>query len=418
MDSRGRWPPGGSPGIAGALLAWVTRGRIGRWPLALVCFVLGFAFTALQDVGDWVTYSDHSLAQLGVYVGKGIGFDVVYAAGCFGFAMLFGPALMRSMQRFTTRIQVTWLPPAAGVTGAAVARGLRCGRSGGLERGASSIGVDACLADHLPAQAPRTATGASAVREGRHPTCWTRAGRRLRSHSAPVTSSQSAAFGRAQHYVAATVHRERGAGAIERTILAASTSFVGKLTDFGGRNLVAALQAPVGGQRIGLRSDQPDRLRDPRAARPAGIRVGARTIDWLAHQQDRDGGFNFGTRGGQSDVDDTGAVLEALAGTNEQRDDQRAPYGSSVSSRTATAGFGMQPGAAFKRTIDRLCVVWAWSPPCVFPWQVHRHGAPSPLAYLRSLIQPDGAVDYARGNAQTPVWVTAEAQMALSGSTL
>ncbi len=60
--------------------------------------MLGFAFTALQDVGDWVTYSDHSLAQLGVYVGKGIGFDLVYAAGCFGFAMLFGPALIRTLQ--------------------------------------------------------------------------------------------------------------------------------------------------------------------------------------------------------------------------------------------------------------------------------------------------------------------------------
>ncbi len=32
-------------------------------------------------------------------------------------------------------------------------------------------------------------------------------------------------------------------------------------------------------------------------------------IAWLVRQQDRDGGFNFATRGGASDVDDTGAVL-------------------------------------------------------------------------------------------------------------
>ena len=75
--------------------------------------MLGFAFTALQDFGDWVTYSDHSLVQLGVFVGKGIGFDLVYAVGCFGFAMLFGPALIRTLNRFRTRIQVTWLAPAA-----------------------------------------------------------------------------------------------------------------------------------------------------------------------------------------------------------------------------------------------------------------------------------------------------------------
>ncbi len=100
---QGPWTPWqmagwGITGIAGALLARVTRGHIGRLPLALVSFVLGFAFTALQDVGDWVTYSDHSLAQLGIYVGKGVGFDLVHAAGCFGFAMLFGPALIRTLQ--------------------------------------------------------------------------------------------------------------------------------------------------------------------------------------------------------------------------------------------------------------------------------------------------------------------------------
>ena len=66
---QGPWTPWqmagwGITGLAGALLAWLTRGRIGRLPLALVSFVLGFAFTALQDFGDWVTYSDHSWAQL------------------------------------------------------------------------------------------------------------------------------------------------------------------------------------------------------------------------------------------------------------------------------------------------------------------------------------------------------------------
>ena len=121
--------------------------------------MLGFAFTALQDVGDWVTYSDHSLAQLGVYVGKGIGFDLVYAVGCFGFAMLFGPALIRTLKRFRTRIQVTWLPPAAGVTAAVVLAAVIVGRGGGFERGTSGFGVDACLADHVPDQGPKPRWG-------------------------------------------------------------------------------------------------------------------------------------------------------------------------------------------------------------------------------------------------------------------
>ena len=110
---QGPWTPWqmagwGATGVIGAGLAVVTHHRIGRWPLAIVCAVVGFGFTALQDVGDWVTYSDHSLAQLGIYVGKGIGFDFVHAAGCLVFALAFGPALINSLTRFRTRLNVTW----------------------------------------------------------------------------------------------------------------------------------------------------------------------------------------------------------------------------------------------------------------------------------------------------------------------
>ena len=110
---QGPWTPWqmaawGATGVIGAGLAVLTGRRIGRWPLAIVCGVVGFAFTALQDVGDWVTYSDHSLGQLGVYVGKGIGFDFVHAAGCVVFALAFGPALIRSIPGSATRLNVTW----------------------------------------------------------------------------------------------------------------------------------------------------------------------------------------------------------------------------------------------------------------------------------------------------------------------
>jgi len=51
------------------------------------------------------------------------------------------------------------------------------------------------------------------------------------------------------------------------------------------------------------------------------------------------------------------------------------------------------------------------------PGAVRGHGR-SPLDYLRSLTSPDGHVRYARGSDQTPVWVTAQALMALSGKAL
>ena len=102
----------GATGVLGAGLARTGLSRGGRWGLAIACCAAGFAFTAFQDVGDWVTFSDHSWAQLGVYVGQGLGFDAIHAAGCLAFALAFGPALTRSIQRFARRLEVTWLPAA------------------------------------------------------------------------------------------------------------------------------------------------------------------------------------------------------------------------------------------------------------------------------------------------------------------
>src|SRR5206468_7151833 len=117
---QGPWTPWqmagwGAAGLIGAALAVLSRRRLNRWTLALVCTVVGFGFTVLQDVGDWVTYSGHSLSALGVYVGQGLGFDAVRAAGCLVFALAFGPALARSVARFATRIDVTWLAPGPAV---------------------------------------------------------------------------------------------------------------------------------------------------------------------------------------------------------------------------------------------------------------------------------------------------------------
>src|SRR5437764_13358183 len=73
---QGPWTPWqmaawGATGVLGAGLAWAvtaSRGRrlwaggvrspvpLGRWPLAVFCCAAGFAFTVVQDVGDWGTY--------------------------------------------------------------------------------------------------------------------------------------------------------------------------------------------------------------------------------------------------------------------------------------------------------------------------------------------------------------------------
>jgi energy-coupling factor transport system substrate-specific component len=412
---QGPWTPWqmagwGATGIAGALLARLTRRRISRLPLAAASFVLGFAFTALQDVGDWVNYSDHSLAQLGFYVGKGIGFDLVHAAGCFGFALLFGPALIRTLTRFRTRIQVTWLPRASGTTVAALMA---------VTIAASAVGSAPSRASAAPAHGSPVAYLERAQNpDGGFGSAPGQASDLMDSAWATSAlfggAAQGGAFGRAERYLATTVSRERGAGAIERTVLAAGL-LPYKLTDFGGRNLIAPLKRLI--RPDGSVQDQTNLTAFwiLAALQAGGIAVPQRTLGWLARQQNRDGGFDYATRGGRSDIDDTGAVLEALAGTDEEPTIRRAIH-FIREHQNRDGGYGVQPGdpSNAQSTSFAICGLATF----LLPFQWARRGRPSPLAYLRSLIQPDGAVDYSRGNSQSPVWVTAEAEIALTDHTL
>jgi energy-coupling factor transport system substrate-specific component len=415
---QGPWTPWqmagwGITGLAGALLARLTRGRIGRLPLALVSFVLGFAFTALQDAGDWLNYSDHSLAELGIYVGKGIGFDLVYAASCFGFAMLFGPALLRTLKRFRARTEVSWLPPAPGVTSSAVlAVAVVVGMGAAGSARATPASTHASPLTYLIRAQNRDGGFGSAAgqRSDSMDSAWATIG----LTAGLGGQSGKSAVARAERYLKATVWGEKGAGAIERTTLAAGVNSR-SLTNFGGRNLKRAAAALV--RADGSVADQTNLTAfGVLAMRLARLRISRRTISWLAAQQDRDGGFNYGTRGGQSDIDDTGAVLQALAGTNKGATIKRAVR-FIREHQNRDGGFGMQPGdpSNAQSTAFAESGLLASS---VRPMLIRRHGSPTADAYLRSLIQPDGAVDYAHGNSQTPVWVTAEAEIALSHMSL
>ena len=42
-------------------------------------------------------------------------------------------------------------------------------------------------------------------------------------------------------------------------------------------------------------------------------------------------------------------------------------------------------------------------------WNRASTGSRSPVAYLQTLVMPDGSVRYSATGAQTPVWVTAQA---------
>jgi energy-coupling factor transport system substrate-specific component len=427
---QGPWTPWqmagwGATGVIGAGLARVTRphaprirprprGRapIGRWPLALVCAVVGFAYTVLQDVGDWVTYSDHSLASLGVYVGKGLGFDAVHAVGCLLFALALGPALIRSLSRFALRLQVTWQPVAVL---AVLATGAWLAGLPGMW-GAGGWGPGRASAAQTPAGyllAAQNADGGFGPAPGQ-PSVQLYAGWAALGLAAAGENPLDVQRGghSVLDYIAAGLAANTDPGSLERTILVVRAAGE-PAQSFGGRNLVSALEADIG--RNGSVSDQTNLTAFAvLALRAAGVALAPDTLSWLVRQQDSDGGFNFAVRGGSSDVDDTGAVLEALAG-------QGGPAAAHAraqaiqfirSQQDRDGGFAAQPGSGSNAQSTAFAVQGLLAAG-IAPPSLHRGGAPSPLDYLRSLVAADGHIRYSRGSDQTPVWVTGEALMAL-----
>jgi hypothetical protein len=402
----------GATGVLGAGLAVLTRRRLPRWPLALVCAVVGYAFAAFQDVGDWVTYSDHSLSQLGIYVGRGTGFDLVHAGGCLAFALIFGPSLIRSVQRFATRLQVTWRPPRGAVVPAVIGALALVGlvSLGAAPPARASTPQSYLLAAQNGDGGYGAATGQASSQMF---AAWAALGLASEGQNPlEIRRGGQSVFG----YVTAGTSPSADSGSLERTILvmraAGSTS---------GGNLLAALTRRFQGN--GSISDQVNLTAfGILALRAARVPVPARTLGWLLRQQNRDGGFSFATAGDPSDVDDTAGALEALSGTGGP-----AASGAARASARAVAfiragqdrdgGLPAQPGGG-SNAQSTAWAVQGLLAAGTDPGSLHRAGAPSPVAYLESLVAPDGHVRYSRASDQTPVWVTGEAAMALAGKPL
>jgi hypothetical protein len=433
---QGPWTPWqmagwGMTGVIGAGLAVLTGRRIGRWSLALVCMVVGFGYTVLQDVGDWVTYSDHSLTQLGVYVGKGIGFDAVHAAGCLVFALALGPAMIHSLGRFATRLQVTWRPAPPKVIVILILSLIFVGWGVGAGSGRSGSGLDSGRArgslGAADAQAAGTPSGYLLAAQnsdggfGASPGSGSSqlyAGWAALGLAAAGDNPQDIAH--AGHsligYIGSGLGSATDPGSVERTILVLHAAGISPYS-FGGHNLVGALEHDI--RPNGSVANQVNWTAFVvLALRAAGTEPPAATIGWIIRQQDSGGGFNFATRGGTSDPDDTGSALEALAGTGGSA----AAHARARAVRFLRAqqdgdgGFASLPGSG-SNAQSTAFVVQGLLAVGVDPSTVRKHGA-SPLDYLRSLIAADGHVRYSRGTDQTPVWVTAEALMALDGKAL
>ena len=217
-------------------------------------------------------------------------------------------------------------------------------------------------------------------------------------------------------YVEASTATATDSGSLERAILAIRAAGH-SVSDVGGVNLIVTLEHRIG--HDGSVNEQTNWTAFAILAfSSAGVKPPSRTIAWLLRQQDGDGGFNFATggHGAGSDVDDTGAVLEALAVAGPAGDGARTRARAVAfirSQQDRDGGFPSQPGES-SNAQSTAFVVQGLVAAAVNPASVHvRHGR-SPIGYLTALTAPDGHVRYAQGSNVTPVWVTAEALMALA----
>ena len=315
---------------------------------------------------------------------------------------------MRALQRFRTRFEVTWHPAPAALVVALLA----------IVLAAEPPRADAAVpkapirylervqnADGGFGPAPRA--GSTQMHTGWAALGLAAAGRNPRDVAHGANSVID--------YMSANAARLRGdLGERSRTILALHAAGLpaGRI---GGRDLVGeiAREQERDGSFGGLVNTTAFAVLALRAAgRGTGDPAVKRGATYIAGQANRDGGFNFAGKGGPSGADDTGAALQALAaaGRRGSRVVRRAARWL-VRHQNADGGFSLQGGPS-----NAQSTAWAVQGLVAAgrnPSRVRRRGSRSPIACLRSLIGPDGAIRYSRTSAQTPVWVTAQALLAV-----
>jgi energy-coupling factor transport system substrate-specific component len=416
---QGPWTPWqmgawGLVGILGAVLGTASGRRLGRVPLGVACLLAGLLFGAILDFSTWVTFSgEHTLAQYLALSATSAWFNGAHAVGNLVFCLAFGPAFVRALLRFRERFTVRWEPLAAGAAPAAMLLvALTVAGGAGLARPRPAHAADAATARAtgylLSAQNGDGGFGAApGSASSSVPTAWAAIG--------------LAAAGRTPRHAAAWLARgagqSRDAGDVERTILGIVAGG-GDPRRAGGVDLVARLLRLRGadgsfGHQVNLTAFGIFALRAGGRAR-GDATVGS-AASFIARQQNGDGGFNFGRRGGASGIDDTAAALQGLVAAGRPRG--HGPVLRAVRflvrRQNPDGGFPLVPGAG-SNAQSTAWAVQALVAAARDPERVRRGGSRSPVDYLRTLVAGDGSVRYSRTSSQTPVWVTAQALAALA----
>ena len=415
---QGPWTPWqmaawGMAGAGGAALARVAGRELRRVPLAAACGVAGLAFGAVMNLHLWVTYSgDHTGRKLAATFVTSLPFDLAHAVGNVAFCLAFGPALVRALRRFRTRMDVTWLPAGGAAVGVAlIVLAVAAPRPAAAAQ-ADAAAARASLRYLLGAHNADGGWGpAPGQRSNQLHTGWAALGVAAAGRN-PLDVGPTAPIA----YIRAHARGLNDLGALSRTILVWRAAGLSP-RHVGGRDLLAELLAEqrADGSFAGRVNTTAFAALALRAAgRAPSSRALRRAGRWLARQANPDGGFNFAGRGGPSGIDDTGAAIQGLAaaGRRGTRTVRRAAA-FLVRRQNRDGGYPLLPGG-FSNAQSTAWAIQGLLAAGRDPARIRRAGSRDPLAYLRSLTAPSGEVRYSRTSRQTPVWVTAQAVMALA----
>jgi prenyltransferase beta subunit len=204
----------------------------------------------------------------------------------------------------------------------------------------------------------------------------------------------------------------REIGDVERTVLVVRAAGQNPRR-FGGRNLISDIlrhrrrDGSFDGF-VSYTSFAIFALRRSGVSRTSGtIRSAAR---WLERHQNADGGFNVGGRGASA-IDDTGYAAQALVVAGRRGAALRRAATFLARSQSSNGGFPLSRGGAPNAQSTAYAVQG------LVAAGGHSSAVRRGQAYLRSLTEPNGLVRYSRTSRQTPVWVSAQALMALNRRT-
>ncbi|MGA2166339.1 MAG: prenyltransferase/squalene oxidase repeat-containing protein [Solirubrobacteraceae bacterium] len=406
----------GLVGLIGAALGRLSGRRLGRLPLALACAFTALLAKEIMNVYTWTIGATHTPAAFLLVAGAALPFDVTDVVASFLFGLAFAPELARVLARVRSRMDIRWetARPPAGAAVMIVLVAIGALTESASPASAARASVSREIAYLASAQNADGGWGAAAGQSASELySAWAAIGLAAAGRNPQSVRRDGHTVLEALRAQAGTLE---GAGDYERTMLALRACGA-PATSLAGKNLLAGLlryreRDGSFSQQVNLTAFAVFALRATgRSASDPAVRAAG---EWIARQQDSDGGFNFDVRGGSSDVDDTAAALQALVDTGIRS-------GAGVEHAVAfllhaqnlDGGFPEQPGGESNAQSTSWAVQGLTAAGRSVE-AIHRSGSRSPLGYLQSLVATNGSVRYSRTSTQTPVWVTAEALTALA----